>query len=468
MTPNLAIIGPAGTGKTRFIADFIERELPRSALILTFARGAAREISERVAHLPGVYVHTAHSAAMEIVFDAWRRSIDEPIDSIGVLAPGAPIQPSSPDPFIERARGQVKATKKSLTAALRKLPIGPGDMVPELRARMLMKRSGVVTPDDLIELAIRCLAHESRDPWDVVLIDEGQDASDLVWRFFDAIVADYRAISGDDAQELYAFAGADVGEFRRRIASADEKVVLSTVWRSCAKVVDYSAKMREQIENVEPMALKPGKPGGHVKVVQSIDAALAEAQWMAGEGTALLLARSWREVDRLATAAGVHMERPDLRFGNNATWAAEAAVRIAKRGRAESTDAWIIMRAAGIRQADAYACDDTAKLDEFGAFLPKWWSMVAAAEHLEQLAELFDSAGLDGSIYGEGLIHDWSIPDIVVESDATWVATTVHQSKGREADAVIYLAGIHDTPQIRHVAASRAREMLWVIEEWSG
>ena len=229
MTPNLAIIGPAGTGKTRFIADFIERERPRSALILTFARGAAREISERVAHLPGVYVHTAHSAAMEIVFDAWRRSIDEPIDSIGVLAPGAPIQPSSPDPFIERARGQVKSTKKSLTAALRKLPIGPGDMVPELRARMLMKRSGVVTPDDLIELAIRCLAHEPRDPWDVVLIDEGQDASDLVWRFFDAIVADYKAISGDDAQELYAFAGADVDEFRRRIASADEKVDIPAV-----------------------------------------------------------------------------------------------------------------------------------------------------------------------------------------------------------------------------------------------
>lgn len=465
MTTNLAIRGPAGTGKTRFIADFIERERPRSALIMTFARGAATEISERVAHLPGVYVHTAHSAAMEIVMDAWTRSASGPVDALGLLPAGAPIQPSSPDPFIERARGQVKTTKKALTAALCKMPLKPGDMTPEMRARMLMKRSGVVTPNDLIEMAIRILEAEPRDPWDVVLLDEGQDASDLVWRFFDAINADYRVIAGDDAQELYAFAGADVDEFRSRLDAADEMVTLSTVWRSHAEVVDYSALMRSQIEDIEPMQLAAGQSGGYVKVVSSILDALNEAGWMASGRTALLLARSWREVDRLARAAGVTMERPDLRFGNQQTWAAEAAVRIAKRGRVESTDAWIVMRAAGVVQADVYACDDAVKLDSFGMFTDGWWSMLTGAEHLEQLAELFDTIGLDGSMYGEGLIHEWSIPDIVVESDAAWVATTVHQSKGREADAVIYLAGTHDSPQIQHVAASRAREMLWVIEE---
>lgn len=466
MTPiNLSIIGPAGTGKTRSIAEYIERTQPESALILTFARGAAREISDRVGHMRGVYVHTAHSAAMEIVIDAWRRNVSGPLDSTGFLNPGAQVHVADPAPFIERARGQVRCTKKVLTAALREVDLQPGGMEPELRARMLMRRSGVVAPDDLIVMALRVLEREPRDPWSVVLLDEGQDATPLVWRFFDAINARRRVLAGDDAQELYAFAGADVEIFRQRVRGSDEIVELDTVHRSAARVVSYSAKMRAEIEGVTPLHLKAGRPGGYVKIVNSIKQAISESAWMAAHGTILFLARSWREVERLSDAAGVEMERPDLRYGDESTWAAEAAVRIARRGKVEGTDAWIIMRAAGIKGADVYACDDAAKLDEAGIFLPGWWSMLEDAQDLSELHDLFDAAGLDASMYGEGPIHMWSAPDMVVESDAQWVATTVHQAKGREADAVVYLAGTHDSPQIRHVAASRARDMLWIIEE---
>lgn len=457
-----ALWGPAGSGKTRWIADYIDREGIDSALILTYAKSAAREITSRI-DKPGVRIDTAHSYAARIVGGMWDRGIRDGFAATGWVDPKRQLLVGDSAPFVERARGN-GCRKRDLITGLSRTRMQAGDWTSELEARRLMRKAGVVSPDDLVELALIGIDVDGSEQYDTIVIDEAQDASDDVWRLFDAIKCNRRIIAGDDAQGLYGFAGANVTEFRRRMESADQTTTLDRVYRSADPIVGHANTVRSSIDDVRQIQARGNGKWGTVEHFTSVVDCVERVSAIPPSASMMCLASRWTDVAMLSDAFGVPAERPDLRWGKPDLWAAEAAVRCALRRGVDETDVWVIARAAGLR-ADHFAHMSLSELDASNA-IPgdAWWLRLCYAYDLETIATLLDTAGIRSDTIGEGPISNWS-HDRVESTNDLKAATTVHQSKGREADAIVYIKRKHDKPVIEYVAASRARTGLFVIEE---
>jgi DNA helicase-2/ATP-dependent DNA helicase PcrA len=271
----LAILAPAGSGKTRVLTRRIawrarEGDLdPRRVLAVTFTRKAAGELAQRLRRLGvdgDVTAGTFHSLALAQlrkraeetgreppkVLDRKSRVLGRLLD---VRGPRAGLAITEVASEIEWAKARMITPERFVDAALRaqrKLPRG-ADELADLYARYEheKRRRRLVDFDDLLWWCAHFIETEAafadsqRWRFRHFFVDEFQDASPLSVRLVAAWVGDRRdlCVVGDTAQAIYGFAGADAGfldEFDRHFPGG-ERIELQYNYRSTPQVVRAAA-----------------------------------------------------------------------------------------------------------------------------------------------------------------------------------------------------------------------------------
>jgi DNA helicase-2/ATP-dependent DNA helicase PcrA len=267
----LAILAPAGSGKTRVLTRRIAFRIrertceARHVLALTFTRKAAGELVERLGRLGAdgpVTAGTFHAVALrELRARAIERGHEPPrvLDrKIRLLAAvlddkrgRAGIGPADLATEIEWAKARLVGPNEYAGAARiagRRLPASP-DAIAELfqRYESERRRRHLLDFDDLLR---QCAGEMTRDPefgaaqrWRFrhLHVDEFQDATPLQLALLRAWLderPDLCAV-GDPAQAIYAFAGADASPLRdfARHFPGGATIALTRNYRSAAPVV---------------------------------------------------------------------------------------------------------------------------------------------------------------------------------------------------------------------------------------
>jgi DNA helicase-2/ATP-dependent DNA helicase PcrA len=128
---------------------------------------------------------------------------------------------------------------------------------------------------------------EQQEPLDVdyVFGDEAQDFSKLQWSIMKLLSQPAKKLflAGDDKQAIYEFSGGDPDSL---IEKKGTRIVLDTCYRLPSRVLDFAERVAANINKKTPYEIKPVSEGGLVEEIRSIDRlALQEGSW-------LLLARN--------------------------------------------------------------------------------------------------------------------------------------------------------------------------------
>jgi DNA helicase II / ATP-dependent DNA helicase PcrA len=284
--PVLIIAGP-GSGKTRTLTHRIAYLLasgkarPSEVLALTFTNKAAREMKERIAHLVGeeqargMWMGTFHATfarlmrreAEKIGFNS-DFSIYDTDDTERILK--GLMQQYHVDPkqnSVRSMRGLISSAKNQLVN-----PVQYQRMAASLaqeKAAMLygpyedaLRRANAMDFDDLLVRPIELFQKDEetlkryQQRWRYIHIDEYQDTNHAQYTLARMLAAGHRnlCVVGDDAQSIYAFRGADIGNilsFQRDYKDATT-VRLEQNYRSTQRILrlaDAVIKInREQLD----------------------------------------------------------------------------------------------------------------------------------------------------------------------------------------------------------------------------
>jgi DNA helicase-2/ATP-dependent DNA helicase PcrA len=313
----LLILAGAGTGKTRVLTHriaFLEgtgMARANEILAITFTNKAAQEMRERVERLLGrrtraMWVMTFHAACARMlraeahrlgytrqftIYDQAdaRRLVKRSLDELGVdtkrFTPGAvhhQISDAKNKLRDAEAYGQLVGSYFETTVA-----DAYGIYERELH------RMNAMDFDDLLVNAVNVLQlfQEVRDRYSTafrhVLVDEYQDTNTVQYRWLQLLSSEHRnlAVVGDDAQSIYGFRGADIGNilsFEETFPDA-HVVKLEQNYRSTQTILSAAnaviAHNREQKHKSLWTNLGQGDP---IKI-RELDDEHAEGRYVVGE-----------------------------------------------------------------------------------------------------------------------------------------------------------------------------------------
>ncbi|HYF60993.1 MAG TPA: ATP-dependent helicase [Burkholderiaceae bacterium] len=337
----LLVIAGAGTGKTATLAHrvahlVLEGVDPARILLLTFSRRAAREMTRRAERLCAQAL-AARSAAARGADPAspapdaprlrlpWAgtfhaigaRLLREHAAQVG-LDPGFGIldRGDAADllDVVRHERGLSAKGKrfprKDACLAIYSHRVNTGwplervlregwpwcvewedDVAGLLREYVARKQShGVLDYDDLLlwwdaAMADAALAAEIGARFDHVLVDEYQDTNALQARILRALRPDGRGlvVVGDDAQSIYAFRAADVGnilEFPSQYDPPAERVTLERNYRSTQPVLDLANALIAEGGRRYPKTLRAVREGGETPALVTVADEREQADWV--------------------------------------------------------------------------------------------------------------------------------------------------------------------------------------------
>ena len=224
--PALVLAGP-GAGKTfclieriRYLIEQLEID-PTRICAFTFTNKAAEEIASRLARrvgsrAEGVKRRTIHAFCAELL-----REYGAHVN----LTSGFGIADEEYQrTVLRRLVGGKQPHRKILTRfsvhRLRGDRLYPDDARLFARYEEFLAKRNVVDFDTLVVKAAELLeqttvAHEIRNRWRVILVDEFQDLNPVQYRIIHALARGHRHVFavGDDEQSIYAWAGADPRAF---------------------------------------------------------------------------------------------------------------------------------------------------------------------------------------------------------------------------------------------------------------
>ncbi|MEM1094819.1 MAG: UvrD-helicase domain-containing protein [Bacteroidota bacterium] len=276
----LIIAGP-GSGKTRTLTHRIayllaaNKARPYQILALTFTNKAAREMRERVTRLigpeaaKGMWMGTFHSIFARVLRTEGEKlgyskdfTIYDSDDSERILREQMARYSIAPKQFTPRSlRGLISSAKNQMVSPpqYQKLAATPA----QERAALIygpyqeaLRRANAMDFDDLLIKPIELFdqhpdaLEKYQDRWRYIHIDEYQDTNHAQYLLAKKLAAKHGnfCVVGDDAQSIYAFRGADIGNilsFQRDYPKATT-VRLEQNYRSTKKILQLADSIIKQ------------------------------------------------------------------------------------------------------------------------------------------------------------------------------------------------------------------------------
>jgi DNA helicase-2/ATP-dependent DNA helicase PcrA len=152
---------------------------------------------------------------------------------------------------------------------------------------------GVLDYDDLLlwwdaAMSDAALAAEVSARFDHVLVDEYQDTNALQARILRALRPDGRglAVVGDDAQSIYSFRAADVGnilDFPAQFEPPARRVSLETNYRSVQPVLDAAGALIAEGRRQYPKTLRAVRAGGETPALVTVADEREQVDWVVAQ-----------------------------------------------------------------------------------------------------------------------------------------------------------------------------------------
>lgn len=327
----LRIMAGAGTGKTATLASRVAHLVlqgvdPERILLLTFSRRAAQEMTRRAERLTAEalggqrgsdsdlrlrlpWAGTFHAIGARLLREhAQQVGLDE---RFGILDRGDAADLMD---VLRHEQGLSalarRFPRKDTCLAIYSYRVNTGHPLAQVlrdthpwcvefeealtglfRAYVDRKQAqGVLDYDDLLlwwEVALQdpALAAEMRGRFDQVLVDEYQDTNRLQARILRGLRPDGQGLTvvGDDAQSIYAFRGADVGnilDFPAQFDPPAQSIVLQTNYRSVQPVLDASNALIGEGRRQYPKTLQAARPGGERPAVVTVADPREQVDWV--------------------------------------------------------------------------------------------------------------------------------------------------------------------------------------------
>jgi len=294
--PVLVVAGP-GTGKTltmvRRIAYLVHQGVkPESILAVTFTNRAAREMKERAAALLGqsagaVLIGTFHLLGLLIIQDNRPDDFsicdrDEQIELLKQLVGGSARRARQAAGHISRIKNYLEPgnpPSSSVSGGRDGVDVDQRELYNAYQAAL--RERNAFDFDDLILkpleiLADSRIAQSYRDRYRFLIIDEYQDINPAQYRLLRLITNAGNNICavGDPDQAIYAFRGADIGNFlnfEKDFPSA-ARITLSENFRSTGTVLQASnALIRNNVKRIDKMLFTAQEQGSQIVVVDAPD-----------------------------------------------------------------------------------------------------------------------------------------------------------------------------------------------------
>jgi DNA helicase-2/ATP-dependent DNA helicase PcrA len=505
----LAILAPAGSGKTRVLTRRIAWRVATGdadashVLALTFTRKAAGELRDRLRRLglrDGVAAGTFHAVAYAQLRARWA---DEGRAAPGLLArksrllgeivSGSPLTVAQLAGEIEWAKARLAGPDgygEAVASARRRTPLSPA-RIAELYRRYedAKRRARMVDFDDLLRLCGHLIetdpgfAAAQRWRHRHLFVDEFQDVNPLQLRLLDAWRGDGYdlCVVGDPEQAIYAWNGADpafLAGFRRLYPPA-EVIELDRSYRSTPQILAAASDVLRRA-GLGDRAVRASRPDG-------VPARLE--RHASDHGEARAIARAVR--DRRGPRAAWSSQAVLVRTHAQIPLLADALRRAGIPHRVRGADP--LLERSGVRDA----LDLLRRADgPLAASLPDVAALAAAFG--ERTGRAADAAGTQGNV-GEGryaeaeprepgpgdradldLVYElahahlrldpaataagfatWLIATFQTEGPDGWgdavTLATFHAAKGLEWP-IVHLAGLEDgLVPIAHARSSAAR-----------
>ena len=291
--PVQIVAGP-GTGKTltitRRIAWLLREGIqPKQILAVTFTNRAAREMKERAVSLIGeparkVFIGTFHLLGLRIVLDNRDAGIvlynrDEQIELLKALMNGSARE-------AQQAAERISRIKNFLTVA----DAGIQPFYDSYQSALV--RQHACDFDDLISIPVTLLenvdiARTYQERFTHIIVDEYQDINPAQYRLLSILAKGTNNICvvGDSDQAIYAFRGADIGNFLNfeKDFPNSERITLSENYRSTGVILNAADALIKNNQKRIPKELTPTRDKGRSISAMDLANEKAEAQAIVGE-----------------------------------------------------------------------------------------------------------------------------------------------------------------------------------------
>ncbi len=481
------VFGPPGTGKTTFLLDRVEEYLqagvpPDRIGFMAFTRKAAHEAIDRASAKFGLseddlpWFRTLHSAAFKILGlspdEVMQRSHYEELSAElgGVFVFKERYDHETERPVLKQklALGDealffatlAKAKQCSLEQSMHQ-PYYIPRILPEELERFNTELENYKASEHLLDFSDFLDEVHSPLGLDVLIIDEAQDLTPQQWAFAQRVGADAKEviIAGDDDQAIYEWAGASNQRFLEFDA---EEIVLPKSYRLTRATFDVVSDVASRIQHRHEKIWHPREEDGwneHYRLLEQVRVRDFEGDW-------LMLART----NYYAQALVERCRELGVVYKHRGIWSNEhKPVRAVLFYEKLRSGAEINYEQA--KKIVDYVPGLSIELDRKPREKVGWdeidWPFEGKPEWFRALSRLPEpeSAYIRRVKYeGESLVKPGNV-----------VISTIHASKGGEADNVLILPDI--SGRVRHtmfadpdqehrvwyVAASRARKTLHLV-----
>jgi DNA helicase-2/ATP-dependent DNA helicase PcrA len=304
---------------------------------------------------------------------------------------------------------------------------------------------------------------------DYLFVDESQDLSPLQWQVINKLSTKtkHTYIAGDDKQSIYKFSG---GDPKSLIEKEGNRIVLDETYRLPSKVLEYAETITSRIENKQEYTVKSHKDGGGVHRIRSLNELdLNDESW-------LFLARN-RALLRIYEDFLIKRRILFISSGENSLF--------------NEDQINYILLWEKLRLGYKFKAQQLKVL--YNNYLPSGAVIARGAKSLLDSMpdhELYDKVDLVNN-FGLKSIAKWNkvfklndvTKEVLLKAEAedrldkctNIEVTTIHASKGREADNVVVLpdlttltaAAYKKDPDNEHrvfyVAATRAKQNLFLL-----
>mgnify|MGYP003122620180 FL=1 len=471
------ILGPPGTGKTtrllRIVEESLEKGIPPERIAyLAFTRKAASEAQERAMAQFGfdaerfIYFRTLHSLAFkvlqlqrdEVMTDSHYRKLGK---ALGVEFKGIY------DEDIGVHTGDGLGDKCSRVESLARIGVrsvedqyhltNQNDLTLHAVKQYGSSLSTYKKENGLLDFTDMLSRYEVPLPIDICIIDEAQDLSSLQYRM--AIIASSQAkevyIAGDDDQAIFEWAGADVKKF---LSLKGEKIILPQSFRIPKSVHILANDVVSRIKNRYPKKWSPRKEKGAVFYIgydENINFNEHKGTWLCMSRSKYLLNRIKKIVRQQGHAYTLNGKSS---LDSSETKAITSWERVRKGINISMHEAKNLIKFFNfnvrLKPGDSYGVTDLGMPEDFRK--KDWMEVLRNLPPDER--EYLRSCLRNGQQFSDK-------PKITI--------STIHQSKGGEADNVVLLTdmgklswdnlGTDEENRVWYVALTRAKQNLFLV-----